>query len=150
MVQLAKVDGLRVVADAADRDEELVRGLGADIVVPRGDDIAEQIRKVVPEGVDAVADGAIQHTLVLAAVRDGGAVAAVRPFQGETERGIGIRSVMVSRYAREQGRLDDLRRLVEDGALTLRVAGTFPAEEAPEAHRLLEAGGVRGRLVITF
>jgi NADPH:quinone reductase-like Zn-dependent oxidoreductase len=30
------------------------------------------------------------------------------------------------------------------------VARTFPAEEASEAHRLLEAGGIRGRLVIEF
>jgi NADPH2:quinone reductase len=30
------------------------------------------------------------------------------------------------------------------------VARTFPAEQGAEAHRVLEAGGVRGRLVITF
>ena len=43
VVQLAKADGLRVVADAAEADEELVRGLGADEVVRRGDDVAERI-----------------------------------------------------------------------------------------------------------
>jgi NADPH:quinone reductase-like Zn-dependent oxidoreductase len=37
---------------------------------------------------------------------------------------------------------------VEDGVLTLRVARTFPADPAGEAHRLLEQGGTRGRLVI--
>jgi hypothetical protein len=31
-----------------------------------------------------------------------------------------------------------------------RVATTLPAAEAAEAHRRLEAGGVRGRLVLTF
>ena len=36
------------------------------------------------------------------------------------------------------------------GVLTLRVAGTYAAERASEAHRRLEAGGTRGRLVITF
>ena len=45
VVQLAKADGLRVIADASSADEQLVRELGADIVVPRGDDIAAQIRK---------------------------------------------------------------------------------------------------------
>jgi hypothetical protein len=30
------------------------------------------------------------------------------------------------------------------------VAGTFPAEQAAGAHRVLEAGGTRGRCVITF
>jgi NADPH:quinone reductase-like Zn-dependent oxidoreductase len=147
-VQLAKADGLRVVADAAPSDEALVKALGADVVVPRGDDVAARIREVVPEGVDGLADGSIQHQAVLAAVRDGGAVAAVRPFEGETERGITVHQVWVRNYFREQAKLDRLRQQVEDGAVTLRVARTFPAEQAGEAHRLLEAGGVRGRLVI--
>ena len=34
--------------------------------------------------------------------------------------------------------------------LTLRVAAVYPAEQAPEAHRRLEAGGTRGRLVLEF
>lgn len=80
VVQLAKVDGLRVISDASPADEQLVRDLGADVVVPRGDDIADQIRKVVPTGVDALADGAVQGEL---AVRDGGGFASVRGLGGE-------------------------------------------------------------------
>ncbi|MFE1836730.1 zinc-binding dehydrogenase [Streptomyces sviceus] len=53
-------------------------------------------------------------------------------------------------YARQRAQLDRLRRLTEEGRLTLRVARTLPAEAAVEAHRLLEAGGRRGRLVLTF
>ena len=44
VVQLAKADGLTVVADAAEKDEELVRSLGADVVVERGPGVAEAIR----------------------------------------------------------------------------------------------------------
>jgi NADPH:quinone reductase-like Zn-dependent oxidoreductase len=58
--------------------------------------------------------------------------------------------VLVRSYAREQARLDQLRQQAEDGLITLRVAATFPAHEAAEAHRRLEAGGVRGRLVLEF
>lgn len=150
VVQLAKADGLRVIADASEADEKLVSGLGADVVVRRGDDVAARIRTVVPEGVDAVADGAVQNALVLPAVRDGGAVASIRPFEGQTERGITIHPVWVSEYATASGKLDELRRMADDGLVTLRVARVFPAEEAAEAHRLLERGGVRGRLVIEF
>jgi NADPH2:quinone reductase len=39
---------------------------------------------------------------------------------------------------------------VEDDVLTLHVAEVLPVDRAPEAHRRLEAGGVRGRLVLTF
>ena len=150
MVQLAKADGLRVIADASEADEALVRELGADVVVRRGDDVAARIREVVPEGVDALADGSVQNTLVLPAVRDGGAVAAIRPFQGETERGITIHQVWISQYATAADKLDELRRLADEGTVTLRVARTFPAAQASEAHRLLEKGGIRGRLVIEF
>lgn len=55
-----------------------------------------------------------------------------------------------STYARERAKLDRLRQQVEDGQVTLRVARTIPAERAAEAHRILEAGGTRGRLVLEF
>ena len=87
MVQLAKADGLRVIGDASPSDEQLVRDLGADIVVPRGDDISEQIRKVAPEGVDALADGAVQNELAVGAIRDGGQFASVRGLAGERGSG---------------------------------------------------------------
>ena len=150
MVQLGKADGLRVIADASPADEQIVRDLGADVVVPRGDDVAARIREVVPDGVDAIADGAVQNELLLPAVKDGGGFAAVRGFTGETQRGIVIHPVWVRTYVKEQAKLDRLRQQVEEGAVALRVARTFPPEQAGEAHRLLETGGTRGRLVIEF
>jgi NADPH2:quinone reductase len=150
VVQLAKADGLTVVADASASDEELVRGLGADVVVRRGDDVAERIREHFPEGVDGLADGAVQDALVLPAVRDGGAVATVRGYRGDGTRELRVLPTLVRRVAQDRPALDRLRQQAEDGALTLRVARTFPAEQAAEAHRLLEAGGVRGRLVLVF
>jgi NADPH:quinone reductase len=56
----------------------------------------------------------------------------------------------VYQLAEDRAALDRLRQQVEDGVLTLRVARTFPAEQGAEAHRTLEGGGVRGRLVLTF
>jgi NADPH:quinone reductase len=150
VVQLAKADGLRVVADAAPADEALVKELGADWVVPRGDEVAQHIRAVVSDGVDALVDGALQGDVVAGAVRDGGVVVAARPHFGPTDRGVGWRQIFVMDYQRDRARLDQLRREVESGALTLRVGGTYPAEQAEQAHRRMEAGGVRGRLVLTF
>jgi NADPH:quinone reductase len=150
VVQLAKADGLTVVADASEEDEELVRGLGADVVVRRGDDVAARIREHVPARVDGLADGSVQDALVLPAVADGGAVATVRGYRGDGQRGLRFFPTLVRRVAEDRPALDRLRQQVEDGVLTLRVAQTFPAEKAAEAHRLLEAGGIRGRLVLTF
>jgi NADPH:quinone reductase-like Zn-dependent oxidoreductase len=150
VVQLAKAEGLTVVADASEEDEELVRGLGADVVVRRGDDVAARIREHFPAGVDGLADGSVQDALVLPAVADGGAVATVRGYRGDGQRGLRFFPTLVRRVAEDRPALDRLRQQVEDGVLTLRVAQTFPAEKAAEAHRLLEAGGIRGRLVLTF
>jgi NADPH:quinone reductase len=150
VVQLAKADGLTVVADAAEADEELVRGLGADVIVRRGDDVAQRIREQFPDGVDGLADGSVQDALVLPAVREGGAVATVRGYRGDGQRGLRVFPTLVRRVAEDRAALDRLRQQAEDGVLSLRVARTFPAERAAEAHRLLEAGGVRGRLVLTF
>jgi NADPH:quinone reductase len=150
VVQLAKADGLRVIADASEADMELVRSLGADVVLERGNDLAERVLALEPDGVDGCADGALLHAAVLPAIRYHGGLAAVRGFAGETERAITIHSVWVREYAKEQAKLDAIRQLVEEGKVTMRVARTFPTAEAHEAHRLLEAGGTRGRLIIEF
>ncbi len=148
-VQMAKADGLRVIADASPADEALVRGLGADIVVPRGDDIAAQIRKVAPDGVDGLADGSFQSQQAVGAVRDGGAFASVRGWAGD-ERGITFHRTSVRDYDHRADLLDAMRAQTEAGKITLRVAATYAPEQAAEAHRRLEAHGTRGRLVITF
>ena len=150
VIQLAKAEGLTVIADASEADHELVAGLGADIVVRRGDDVAARIREHFPDGVDGLADGAVQNERVIAAVRDGGAFTAVRGYAGDPQRGINFTATWVRTYDGEFEKLDRLRQLVEAGTVTLRVAETYPPERAGEAHRRLEAGGTRGRLVITF
>ncbi|MEU6373559.1 NADP-dependent oxidoreductase [Streptomyces sp. NPDC046909] len=150
-VQLAKADGLRVLADAAPKDEQLVRGLGADVVLTRGTDFPDLVRKEEPDGVDGLLDTAGIVGLAIRAVRDGGRVASsVGGVQMPSERGIETRNTFVPQYARERGKLDRLRQLAEEGRLTPRIARTLPAEEAVAAHRLLEAGGLRGRVVLTF
>lgn len=149
VIQLAKQAGLRVIADAAPGDEALVRSFGADTVVPRGDDIAAQIRKVVAQGVDGLADGSYQRDLAIGAVRDGGGFAAVRGWSMQ-ERGVACHVISVRRYNHRADLLRQLRQDVHSGVITLRVAATYAPEQASEAHRRLEAGGTRGRLVIVF
>jgi NADPH:quinone reductase len=149
VIQLAKNDGLKVIADASEADEALVKSLGPDIVVRRGDDVAARIRQHFPDGVAGLADGAVLNELVVPAVRDGGSFTSVRGFKGE-QRGIKFTTTFVREYDREFEKLDRLRQLAEQGVLKLRVAETYPPERASEAHRRLEARGTRGRLVITF
>jgi NADPH2:quinone reductase len=150
VIQLAKTEGLTVIADASEKDEELVASLGADIVVRRGDDVASRIRSHFPEGVDGLADGAVLNELVILAVRDGGAFTSVRGFEGIAQRDIRFTTTFVRNYAHDFEKLDRLRQLVEAGRITLRVAEVYPPEKAADAHRRLEGGGTRGRLIIQF
>jgi NADPH:quinone reductase-like Zn-dependent oxidoreductase len=150
LIALARADGLEVIADSAEQDEELVRSFGAHHIVRRGKDVADRILDLRPDGVDAVADGALLDGLIVPAIKPGGQLAVVRGWHGEADRGITVHSIRVHQHVAESAHHDELRQLAEDGVLALRVAGSYPAGDAAEAHRRFEAGGVRGRLVLTF
>lgn len=122
LVQLAKAEGLTVIADAAPKDEELVRSLGPDDVVPRGDDVANHIRRIAPHGVDGLADASVQSELVLPAVKEGGAVATFRGYREDGSRQLRVEPVMVADVIEERAMLAELRDHAQNGVLTLNVA----------------------------
>ncbi|WP_210634115.1 NADP-dependent oxidoreductase [Streptomyces sp. GESEQ-13] len=149
-IELAKADGLTVVADAAPHDRDLVRGFGADHVVDRGKDVAARVRELVPDGVAGLVDGSDQREEAVPAVADGGTLVALRGWQGPAEGGVTVAPVFVAGVRGDTALLDALRLQAEQGVLSLRVAKVLPASDAAEAHRLLAAGGLRGRLVLDF
>jgi NADPH:quinone reductase len=151
MIVMAKQRGLRVIADAKPSEIELVRSYGADVVVPRGDRFGSKVRAEVPGGVDALFDTAVLGRDSFSAIRDGGAYVPVRGWDGSpSERDIRIRPVMVMEALTRTDWLNELRDLASSGAITLRVAGEYPPERAADAHRAMEAGGLRGRGIIVF
>ena len=149
-VELGVSDGLRVIAVAGPQDEALVKKLGAEKVVPRGDAAIRGLHDAAGGGVDGLIDAAVLDAAVLPAIRDGGKLATVRGFAGPSERGITIEPVRVASYLGNHEALDRLGRLVAEGRLSLRVSETFPPERAADAQRKLSAGGTRGRLLIAF
>ena len=151
VIPIAKLRGLRVLADASPEDEALVRGFGADVVLPRGDALVAAIRLEAPDGVDAVFDTALLRRDVFPAIRKGGALAVVRTWDGEdVEDGIRIEKVQVWTVLERTDWLQEARELAQRGVLVPRLAGTYPPEAAGEAQRRMEAGGLRGRAVIVF
>jgi NADPH:quinone reductase-like Zn-dependent oxidoreductase len=144
-VELAAMRGLRVIAAAGDGDEKLVRALGAAEFVPRSADLAEAVRELVPGGVDAAFDAAVLGYPALDAVRAAGAFAAFIGAGPFPVRGI---SVLPVHIAADGAALAALAALAAAGKLTLRVADSYPLEDAAKAHERLQAGGLRGRLVL--
>ena len=154
-IQLGRHEGLTVIGDAKPEDEALCSSFGAHHVVSRGEAMTAAVRELYPDGVDAVIDAALLGPSVLPAVRDGGQLLTVRPYQGPAENGkaerdITVKLVLVGQHLHEGNRIAELADLVTKGVLTLRVADVLPADQAAEAHRRLAAGGVRGRLVLIF
>lgn len=154
-IQLGRQEGLTVIGDAKPEDAALVESFGAHHVVPRGPAMAAAVRDLYPSGVDAAIDAALLGPAIVGAVRDGGQLLAVRPYQGPAENGkaerdITVHLVLVGRHLHEGHRIAELASLAAKGVLTFRVADALPAASAADAHRRLEAGGVRGRLVLTF
>jgi NADPH2:quinone reductase len=150
-IQLAKAeDGLTVLTNATASDEELVRSLGADVVVETTGDIGAEIRRELPDGVPGLIDGAGLNEAILPAIADGGSLTTLKGWSGPAERNISIHPISSFDAARSTALFDHLRQLAEDGTLTLRVAEVMPARRAAEAHRRLAAGGLRGRLVLDF
>ncbi|MGW6574461.1 NADP-dependent oxidoreductase [Streptomyces sp. NPDC054945] len=138
-VQLAVRAGLVVTALAGAEDEEFVRSLGATGFVPRG---------TAPAGpVDGVLDAAVLGEAALGSVRDGGVYVGLIPNHAPAaERGV---RVVEQEVAADGAHLARLVALVDEGALTLRIADTFPLAEVAEAHAHLETPGVRGRVILT-
>ncbi|WP_146075665.1 zinc-binding dehydrogenase [Streptomyces sp. Ru62] len=130
VMQMARAEGLTVIADAAPSDEALVRALGADMVVLRGPGVAHRMLDVVPGGVDGLVDAAGPGSAaVAAAVADGGAIVALsgdglRPLSPAELRRRSLRRYLafIPDYLGDRGRLDHLLRQVEAGELTPRVA----------------------------
>jgi NADPH:quinone reductase-like Zn-dependent oxidoreductase len=150
VVQLAKADGLTVIADSNDSDRSLLESLGVDIIIPRGEGFAERIRQEFPDGVDGMADGALLNEAAIEAVKDSGSFTSVRGFKGEPQRDIDFTATWVTAYDCKKDKLENLCKQAESGVLTLRVADSVKMENAAEAHKKLEAGGTRGRMIIEF
>jgi NADPH:quinone reductase len=145
-VQLAAAEGVHVIAVASKGDEDYVRDLGATEVIGR-DDLAATLAERYPDGVDSVLDAAAAGPDTIRYVRDGGTFAAVTdPAQPGPERGIDPATVHTQP---DPAGLADLIDLWVGGKLRTRIAGVRPLSAAADAQRQLEAGGVRGKLVLT-
>ncbi len=129
VIQLAKADGLRVIADVSDvaTDRELVRQLGADEQVARGPGFNERVRALVPNGVDALFDTALLNGAAVPAIADGGMLVTVRGWNEPVARGIRVFPVLVMKALTDTARLERLRDQAEACVLTPRVFKVLPA-----------------------
>ncbi len=147
-VQIARELGAsRVIGTASPRNHEFVRSLGAEPVA-YGDALVDSVAELVGgDGqVDVVVDnaGGLAFEQSLRLVRDRERMTSIVESARALEHGV------VNTWARPNAEQTQwLVDLVAAGSLRVEVQQTFPLAEAVKAHKLLEGGHVRGKVVLT-
>jgi NADPH:quinone reductase-like Zn-dependent oxidoreductase len=150
-IQLAVARGARVVATASENNHDFLRELGAEPLDYASDDCPERVRELlVDAGADAALDlfGGDPREQAFASLRPGGRLVSVarpppEPRDGHHE----VHYIYVRPSGYDLG--EHITPLVQDGSLRPHIEETFPLERAAEAHERIEAGHVRGKLVLT-
>src|SRR3954451_14093767 len=168
-IQLAHALGARVIATAGSPEKlELCRSLGADVAVSyREQDFVDEVRTATDgAGADVILDNmgakylprnvgalALEGRLVVIGMQGGS--------KGELDLGLLMRRrgavIATSLRARPPAEkaaicasvVEHVWPLVSDGSVRTLVHTTLPLEEAAEAHRIMEAGGHTGKIVLT-
>ncbi|MER5863185.1 NADP-dependent oxidoreductase [Kitasatospora sp. NPDC002040] len=143
-VQVATALGARVIGTASERNHDYLRGLGAE-PVSYGEGLADRVRALAPDGVDAVLDLVGGEALKLSPglLAEGGRLASIADG---AVLALGGRYVFVRPDTADLTALADL---ADQGLLQVEVAATFPLERAADAQRLSAEGHTRGKIVVT-
>jgi len=152
-VQLAIADGVRVIGTASMGQHDHLRSLGVEPVL-YGDGLAERIRTLAPQGVNAAidlvgTDEAVEVSLEL--VADSARIATI--VSTDRSRAEGVQALGGGPGAdagveiRQAARLELIRR-VDAGSLQVFIAGTYRLTDAAAAHRQLASGHAHGKIVL--
>ncbi|MGW3796691.1 NADP-dependent oxidoreductase [Dermacoccus nishinomiyaensis] len=143
-VQIAKHIGARVIGTASERNHEYVRGLGADDVVEYGDGLVERVRAIAPDGVTVSADyvGDVEEQTMQLLTPAGRHVSVADPS-------VALNGGLYAWVRPSAEDLAKLAQLVDDGALRVDIAATFPLERLADAFAQSREGHTRGKIVVT-
>ncbi|WAP53510.1 NADP-dependent oxidoreductase [Streptomyces sp. S465] len=149
-IQIAKALGAHVITTAGESKRKFVEGFGVDEVIDyTAVDFTEAVRDIdvvldtiggdtAERSLEVLRPGG--HLVTAVAEQDSGLIAAYEAA-GMRFSGIAVDPDPVA--------LRGLVELVEQGRLRVHVQETFPFERVADAHRLLDDGHLRGKLVLT-
>jgi NADPH:quinone reductase-like Zn-dependent oxidoreductase len=147
-IQLALARGARVIATASPDNHDFLRELGAEPLDYGDENVPNFVRELTDgSGADAAFDlfGGDGQEQAFASLRHGGRLVSIATPPPEREH-IETGYVFVRPSGFDLG--EHITPLVHSGGLRPHIAATFPLEEAAAAQELLEAGHVRGKLVL--
>lgn len=171
LLELLRAHGVRALGAASRSHFDLIRSLGGDPIESRTRPLDAAVHEAVPEGVDVAFDGLGGRRTgeCIRATRRGGLVVGygLLAARGMLDAPRGLLSLFIgSRLASRRGTFygitllyrknkrpfkEDLPKLFEllaAGTIRPRIAARLPLLAGREGERLLEAGGVEGKVVL--
>jgi len=145
-VQVARAGGARVIGTASERNHDYLRELGATAVC-YGDGLVERVRAEVPGGIGAAlvavgSEEALHARLRSCRIVRGSARSRFSRLPTSSDRRITTE--------RSAARLGELTRMCAAGSLRVSIQQRYRLDEAASAHRAMETGHVRGKLVFVL
>jgi len=146
-IQLARRAGARVIATASAPNHELLRRLGAEVLIDyRTADFAAGLRDI-----DVVLDtvGGETRARSWPVLRKGGMLVAIAmpPPDAATAERHGLRTALAAVTPHGE-RLAEIGRLIDAGELEVVIDQEFPLDQAAQAHRRIEQGHARGKIIL--
>ncbi|MEV0678966.1 zinc-binding dehydrogenase [Actinosynnema sp. NPDC050436] len=142
-VQLARAWGAgAVIGTASEANHDHLRSIGA-IPVTYGDGLVDRVRAIgrVDAALDLVGGDALRASAALVEDRD-----RIRTMvDDDTAAELGVPALTPGRSA---ARLLELNELYERGLITVHIRHAYPFTSAADAHRDLETGHGRGKVVL--
>ncbi len=156
-IQLAKALGATVITTVSGNSKhDFAKKLGAHYIIDRTrQDIADEVKKIVPAGVDIVIDhvGAATWATSITALRQGGRMAVCGMTSGN-EATVPIRTfytkqiVMAGYLLGTRAQLQELINFVMRKKIQPVIDSIFPLQDAKEAQKKMEAGLHAGKILL--
>ena len=146
VLQLARIRGITVIGTASPQKHDYIRDLGA-IPTTYGPGLADRVRQLAPDGVDAALD-----------VAGSGIIPDLIEMTGDPAHVLSVADFSAEEYGAKFSRgppkepervLADVARLHSQGLFRLRIEQSFPLERTAEAQTISAAGRVTGKLIIS-
>ncbi len=140
--QLARNRGAAVFGVGSETKRSLTESLGATLVPYDSGDVVEQMRQLLPGGVDAIFDlvggEPMRHVAIL----------ITNPARIVSVADPGVAELGGSFLQASSAGVPAVAKLVATGKVNPKVLQTYPFDEAPQALRAVESGHALGKIVI--
>ncbi|RKF19357.1 NADP-dependent oxidoreductase [Altericroceibacterium spongiae] len=146
VIQFARHRGMTVIGTASEGKHDYLRKLGA-IPTVYGAGLAERVRELAPQGVDAALD-----------LAGSGIIPELIELVGDAARVLSISDFTASEYGAQfspdaqphpERVFAETARLYSEGSFQLHLEKTFPLTQVGEAQTLSREGHVTGKLVVS-